>query len=233
MGKNRGGMWAFAAAACAGLVHAAASLYWALGGSLLLDTVGQFAVDLQRTGGLEVRLLLVVVTAVKVAGAIVPWLDHARPPAHRWVRVVSWLGVVVLLVWGGAGTVGAWIGVAAGRSLRHEPALVGHALLWDPLFVLWGLLLAVALRRSRSWVVRESSSTWRHENGVDARDRHPAEARPGHIGAVIESCPFSWRHLQPRSRRGDRELMSARPRRPCGSPTMRRRGCRLADTGRK
>lgn len=157
MSESRDGMWAFVAAAGAGMVHAAASLYWAFGGTWLLNTVGQFAVDLQRTGGLEVRLMLVAVAAAKAAGAIVPWLDHARPPAHRWVRVVSWLGAAVLLVWGGAGTVGAWIGVAAGRSLRHEPALVGHALPWDPLFVLWGLLLAAALRRSRPWARRRDT----------------------------------------------------------------------------
>ncbi|GAA1392364.1 hypothetical protein GCM10009599_13190 [Luteococcus peritonei] len=77
-----------------------------------------------------------------------PWLDHARGPGHRWVRLVSWLGVALLLAWGGLGMVGAWIGLARGADAT--PALVGHALLWDPLFVLWGLLLAGALHASRS-----------------------------------------------------------------------------------
>ncbi|GMA38495.1 hypothetical protein GCM10025883_05400 [Mobilicoccus caccae] len=69
----------FVGAAVAGLLHAAASLYWALGGTWLLDTVGQFAVDMQREGGPLITLMLWVVTLAKVAGALVPLLDHARP----------------------------------------------------------------------------------------------------------------------------------------------------------
>lgn len=141
----------FVGAAVAGLLHAAASLYWALGGTWLLDTVGQFAVDMQREGGPLITLMLWVVTLAKVAGALVPLLDHARPPAHRWVRVVSWLGVLVLLAWGGAGMIGAWIALTSGTSTGDDTALVGHAFLWDPLFVIWAILLAWALIASRSW----------------------------------------------------------------------------------
>ncbi|MBO3142837.1 DUF3995 domain-containing protein [Dermatophilus congolensis] len=146
----------FVAAACAGLLHAAASLYWALGGTWLLDTVGQFAVDMVKSGDTSTTHMLWAVTIVKVAGAIVPLIDHARPPARRWVRIVSVLGIITLLLWGGAGMIGAWISLATGASAGSDRALVGHAYLWDPLFVIWGLCLAGALFASRPW--------WRGEN---------------------------------------------------------------------
>lgn len=147
----------FVGPAVAGLIHAAASLYWTLGGAWLLDTIGEFAVEMQRRGGVEVRLMLGAITAVKVAGAIVPLLDHRHPPAHRWVRVVSWIGVGVMAVWGGAGMIGAGLALSGGAP--WSAALIGHAFLWDPLFVLWAALLAVGLLRSRPWALQGRSSS--------------------------------------------------------------------------
>lgn len=156
----------FAAAAIVGLVHAVASLYWAVGGDLLLETVGQFAVDTRRSGDPAVTLMLWVIGLLKVAGALVPWLDHRHPPAHRWVRVVSWLGVAVMMLWGGAGTVGAWIALAGRTASTANPAVLGHAFLWDPLFVAWALLLAGGLIVSRqAWRRRDSTP----EAGVTPR----------------------------------------------------------------
>lgn len=141
-------------AAVCGLLHAAPSLYWAAGGTALLETVGDFAVDLARSGGPGVALMLLGVGLVKAAGALVPLIDHVRAPAHRWVRLVSWAGVVLLLVWGGAGTIGAWTGLATAAASWDQPAVVGHAVLWDPLFVLWGLMLGAGL-----WTSRHVSAT--------------------------------------------------------------------------
>lgn len=160
--RSRPGMSLFVAAACIGLLHAAASLYWALGGTWLLDTVGQFAVDMVRSGGSSTTIMLCTVTIVKVAGALIPLIDHAHLPAHRWVRVMSTLGIVTLLLWGGVGMISAWVCLATGESAGFDRALVGHAYLWDPLFVLWGLCLAGALFQSRRW--------WR-EGGSALSDR--------------------------------------------------------------
>lgn len=151
---TRPGIPFFVGAAVAGLAHAAASLYWTLGGTWLLDTVGAFAVRMQEEGGLAIRAMLAGITVMKIAGALVPLVDHLRPPAHRWVRVVSWLGVAVLVAWGGMGMLGSWYSLATGTTLvtsGEQAALVGHAFLWDPLFVVWGVLLGVGLLRSRGW----------------------------------------------------------------------------------
>lgn len=143
----------FGLAAVAGLLHALPSLYWALGGTWLLDTVGEWAVQLQQGPRQQVLLMMVPVFLVKACAAVVPWLDHRRPPAHRWVRVVSWCGATVLVLWGAAGMVGAWIGMAMGTGGAGgiTPSQVGHGFIWDPLFVLWGALLAHGLWRSRGW----------------------------------------------------------------------------------
>lgn len=139
----------FAGAALVGCIHAAFSIYWAFGGGWLLETVGQFAVDMQDDGGPGTRLMLVAIGLAKAAGALVPLIGHLRPPAHRWVRVLSWIGAAILMVWGGVGMIGAWIGIVSGLGITDTPALAGHAFLWDPLFCAWAVFLIGALVMSR------------------------------------------------------------------------------------
>ncbi|HEU4511898.1 MAG TPA: DUF3995 domain-containing protein [Nocardioidaceae bacterium] len=143
------------AAACVGLVHAGFSLYWALGGRRLLPTVGEWAVVYAREAPLSAALLLLVVTAVKAVLALTPFLVVRKGQAlpRSW-RLLGWLSAVVLVGYGAANTVTAWL--VLGGALRPEggydrPAMVGHAYLWDPLFLVWGLLLGAGL-----WVSRPS-----------------------------------------------------------------------------
>lgn len=78
-----------------------------------------------------------------------------RLPARPW-RALCWAGAVVLVAYGVANTAGAWAvwaglvdSPAADPASPDHAALLGHALLWDPLFALWGLLLCAGLARSR------------------------------------------------------------------------------------
>lgn len=61
-----------------------------------------------------------------------------------------WLAAVVLVVWGGASCVLANLALAGllGDGPQDRAALIGHACLWDPVFLIWGLLLLLGLRRS-------------------------------------------------------------------------------------
>ena len=86
----------------------------------------------------------------KVTGALVPLIDHLRPPAHAWVRIVSWVGVLVLIGWGGRGTFAGWQRVVTGQASLSNPLIAGHTYLWSPLFLIWGLLLCGALFVSRA-----------------------------------------------------------------------------------
>jgi hypothetical protein len=134
-------------------VHAAFSLYWALGGDWLLNTVGAWAVDLVRSAPLLSALALVVVAIVKFAAATFPLLVyHERLPWRRFWRVASGVGSVVLIVYGALNTVVAWavlMGILTSSDGYDHAALLGHAALWDPLFLIWGGLLAAGLRLTR------------------------------------------------------------------------------------
>lgn len=138
------------AAAAAGLVHAAFSLYWALGGRWLLPTVGEWAVEVTREAPVASALLLVAVAAGKGAVALLPLRGRRGPAGRRrlW-RGTWWLAAAVLAGYGAVNSVAAWL--VLGGAIRPQggyerDAMIGHAFLWDPLFMVWGLLLAAGLR---------------------------------------------------------------------------------------
>lgn len=136
-------------AAALGTVHAGFSAHWALGGTTLLDTVGETAGRFD--GGALATVMLALVIAVKAAVAWGPWLTR------RWIgfagaigrRLATFAGLVLAIY----GTVLTVVGLVALTGLLGQPSdpvsLAGHALLWDPLFALWGLFLLRGLRRSQ------------------------------------------------------------------------------------
>ena len=148
--------------ACAvGLLYAAISVYWGAGGTWLLDTVGSglgkghggsalvvFAVWLAV--GLKVIaavLPLLAVTADMSTGSGRPWLTQPR-----LIRALTWLEAVILTGYGLVLTaVGLLVqaGVIAASASADHRALEWHAYLWDPWFLVWGLLVVAALLRSR------------------------------------------------------------------------------------
>lgn len=151
--RARPGLGWFWAAAAVGLVHAAFSAYWALGGRWLLDTVGAWATGLAESAPVGAGLVLGVVALLKVAGAVVPVLvERGRLGGRLIWRRLEWAGGVVLMLYGIANTAVAWavlLGIVSTADGYDARAQLGHAALWDPLFALWGALLLVGLRRSR------------------------------------------------------------------------------------
>lgn len=147
---------AFVVAAASGLVHAGFSLYWAVGGDWLLDTLGERLSEHARTA--SGRVVLGGAALVKAFVALGPLLLARRGwPLPRVTRPVAWLSAALLTLWGAANTVVGQL-VLAG-AIRPDggydrPGMVGHAWLWDPLFLVWGVLLGVGLWRSRHEVAR-------------------------------------------------------------------------------
>ncbi|KXO96054.1 hypothetical protein AXK56_00440 [Tsukamurella pulmonis] len=143
----------FVVAAVAGSVHAAFSVYWGLGGDAQLETVGSVA-----DGFAGRRWLLVVVGAAKGVAALVPLVLVLQCTAiPRLLRGAMWAGAAALILWGAVNTASSAL-LAAGVLPRpaegyDAAATVGHALLWDPLFLVWGLALAAGL-----WVTRTTRS---------------------------------------------------------------------------
>ena len=149
MRSLRSGVLPLTVAAAAGTLHAGFSAYWGLGGTWLLETLGTAVV----TAFAGVRWLLMAVAAVKLAAAVIPLVVIARGgPLLRVVRIVSWAGAAILLLWGGAGMIVAQLVLAgaidAGQA-HDRMGMIGHAWLWDPLFVLWGAALIAGLLRTR------------------------------------------------------------------------------------
>lgn len=134
------------------LVSAAISGYWAVGGTGLLDTVGGSIARWGRDGGAEVRLALALIVVLKLIAAWLPAraVGEACP---RTLRRLAWLEAAILTVYGGVLT-GAGLavqaGVVGGGADANWKALDWHAYLWDPWFLLVGLLVWGALRRTRS-----------------------------------------------------------------------------------
>lgn len=137
------------AAAVLGLVHAGFSFYWAAGGTLLVSSLGTDLVE--RFRGRE--WVLVPIGVVKAIAAVAPLAFGRRGwPVRRVTRLVCWAGAVLLMAWGGLNTiVGNLVlaGVIRPDSGYDHAGMVGHAYLWDPLFLVWGLALAAGLLDSR------------------------------------------------------------------------------------
>lgn len=140
------------AATALGGIHAGFSLYWAAGGTALAWSLGSDLVASFQ--GRE--WLLAPIGAIKLIAAVTPMvLAHWGWPARRVTRSSCWLGASVLILWGGLNTVVAnlvLVGVIQPQSGFDRPGMIGHAWLWDPLFLAWGVAVAIGLLATRSRV---------------------------------------------------------------------------------
>jgi len=140
----------FTAAAVVGTFHAVSSLYWAVGGDLLVGTVGAWALAWRSESPVAAALTLVGIGAVKLAAAWLPAVAARSGGPRGAFRVLCWCGAGVLVAYGLANTVGANVALSgAVGPVDDLMATRGHAWLWDPLFLAWGLTLGTGLWRTR------------------------------------------------------------------------------------
>ena len=155
--RLRPGAWAAYAACALAFLHAAVSFYWAGGGAAGLSTIGGTLEELGRT---REPALIAVVWAVGVLKALAGLLALAlvRPWGRalpRWpLLAAAWGGAALLIAYGGLFTLGGVLvvtGVIPASGTADWTALRWHAFLWDPWFLVWGLLLsAAAWHRTRA-----------------------------------------------------------------------------------
>ena len=148
-GRAVTGTLAAYAAAIIAFAYAAVSLYWTVGGSLLLDTVGGKAGAIAADGGVPAVLLGLTATVLKTGGGLL-----ALALIRRWGRVIPrrWLlvcsaGASAVLTGYGCLLVAAGALVLSGTvpaAGADRTALRWHVAVWDMWFLLWGLFLAVA-----------------------------------------------------------------------------------------
>ena len=141
------------AALTLGLVHAFWSFYWAFGGTWMLDTVGQWAVVSQLHQPTLTFFVLLGIGMVKTAAAVIPVaVEYDKLGGRRFWRGISWIGGIGLVLYGGVYAATALLmltGVVAPGAGYDRPVMLGHALLWDPLFFFWGLTLVISLILTR------------------------------------------------------------------------------------
>jgi len=154
--------WAARAAFLVGLAYGALSVYWGLGGVWLLDTVSGALAQEVRSGTAGIALVAAAWggATLKLIAAVLPLLA-ARTESelaataqtwHPWFRRMAWLEAAILISYGLVLTaVGLLVqsGLLAAAPDADRRALAWHAFLWDPWFLVWGLLVALALQLTR------------------------------------------------------------------------------------
>jgi hypothetical protein len=144
----RSGRSAALAAAALAFASAAVSLYWTLGGTGLLDTVGG---EIERLARERSAAAIAVVGATAVARLLAGALALALLRSGRRPLFRAAIGGGALLALYGGVLVVAGALVLAGAIDSSEPvdeyALRWHVFLWDMWFLVWGAALALAGRR--------------------------------------------------------------------------------------
>jgi len=109
---DRGAVVAAVTSASLGAASAAVSAYWALGGTVLLDTVGGEIERWGRERSADVVATLWVITLAKLVGAVAPLVlvgvGAGRLPAWtraQPMRALGWFVAIGLTVYGGVLTV--------------------------------------------------------------------------------------------------------------------------------
>ncbi len=138
-----------------GLLYAAVSVYWGLGGTWLINTVGGSIAKAALAGNTGVILAVWAAAVLKLVAAVLPLLALRRLCSPAWNRnlwVLAWVEAAILTIYGLALTaIGLLLqaGVIHASATADHRALAWHAYLWDPWFLIWGLLVGAALLRGR------------------------------------------------------------------------------------
>lgn len=121
--------------------------------SPMLSTVGGALEHQGLAGDLVVLLAVWAAALLKLLAAVLPLVAVSpltSPPWQRTARILAWIEAVILSVYGLVLTVvGVCVqaGVIDASAGADRRALAWHAYLWDPWFLILGLLVAAALRR--------------------------------------------------------------------------------------
>ena len=141
-----------------GLAYAAISVYWAVGGGWLLNTVGISLSQPGQAGHLAALLAVWGAAGVKAFAAVLPllaigaWPRTANGGLQRLARVLAWIEAAILAGYGLVLTASGLLvqaGVIKAAAPADRLALKWHAYLWDPWFLIWGIFVFLALWRSR------------------------------------------------------------------------------------
>lgn len=124
-----------------------------VGGRLGLDLLGKEVIRLVDDRDVGFLIDAWVSGLLKLAGAVLalalvqPWGRRVFP--RRLLLVVGWACSALLIVYGAGTVINMLLVVVGGIPVPADMdwrGFYGHLCLWDPWFLLWGLLLALATR---------------------------------------------------------------------------------------
>lgn len=154
---NRGanGLRLAQTACVVGLLFAAVSVYWGLGGTWLLDTINESFERKARAGETGVLLAAWAAAVLKVMAAVLPLLalrPLKNPTWSRCVWVLAWTAAAIATLYGLLQTTLAQLtlaGVINASAAVDDRRHVWLAFVWEPWFLIWGLLISAALLAGR------------------------------------------------------------------------------------
>jgi len=192
------------------VVFAAVSAYWGVGGTWLMDTIGGSLERQARARHTSAVVVLLTVAGVKLIAAVLPLValrGLASPVWSRRVRVLAWTEAAILT---GYGVVYTGVGLLVQSGVIDVPATANHrafawhAYLWDPWFLVWGLLVTGALLRNR----HDRNPTPTQERTEMARIAEWLARRPAHTPTHAEGFP-RWEHESSFTFEGEIERLGA------------------------
>jgi len=146
--------WAAYAVCAWALGFAVVSFFWAAGATLGVHTIAAQPEKLASPRALWIIGLMKLLPGVLALALVQPW---GRGLSHGLLRVATRTGGGLLVLYGGANFVDHGL-MAAG--VKHTPVLLGrsavwwHLVLWDPWWVLGGLLMIATARSIQAGGVR-------------------------------------------------------------------------------
>jgi hypothetical protein len=156
-GTRETGLRLARAACIVGLLFAAVSVYWGLGGTWLLDTIPESFERQARAGEAGIFVAVWAAAVLKIIAAVLPLLALRRMTRPMWSRVLwvlAWVAAVFLTLYGLVQTAGAQLahaGVIDAAAGTGDRSLVWRAFVWDPWFLIWGLIVVAALLHGRRY----------------------------------------------------------------------------------
>ncbi|MGH2531536.1 MAG: DUF3995 domain-containing protein [Thermomicrobiales bacterium] len=144
--SSRSTPWAAYAAAAWAFVFATISFYWALGGTIGIDTLANTIQEDARARDAEFLVLVWLTGGLMALALARPW---GRRIPRRLVLIAAWGGGIFVILYEGA----SWIEAALmGAGVIDFPASLGadavrwNLLLWRPWWVVGGVLFLLTAR---------------------------------------------------------------------------------------
>ncbi|HVA91200.1 MAG TPA: DUF3995 domain-containing protein [Chloroflexota bacterium] len=149
--------WAGFAAAAWAFGFAAISFYWVAGGTLGSETIGPAITRPIASGDPGWIALLWATAALKVIAGLIalavvrPW---GRRAPRRLLQTTAWIACAVMALYEGIASLADHLlmvtGVISTPSGLGQTALHWHLLLWDPWWLVGGLLFGVVALTARA-----------------------------------------------------------------------------------